>query len=153
MTAELGLGVVPWSPLGSGVLTGKYTRADLADTGDVAAPSGTRREVAAGNGALTERNLGIAEVVTRVAAELGVTPAQAAVAWTLRNPAVTAPILGVRTLAQLDDNLGALHVTFDDAQLAALDEAGSVDLGFPHEFLARPMTRTVMFGGVSIRPR
>ena len=153
MAAELGLGVVPWSPLGSGVLTGKYTRADLADAGDVAAPSGTRREVAAGNGTLTERNLGIAELVTKVAAELGVTPAQAALAWTLRNPAVTAPILGVRTLAQLDDNLGALDVSFDDAQLAALDEASSVDLGFPHEFLARPMTRTVMFGGVTIRPR
>ena len=153
MAAELGLGVIPWSPLGSGVLTGKYTRADLGNVGDVAAPTGTRRDVAVGNGALTERNLGIAEGVTKVAAELGVTPAQAAVAWTLRNPAVTAPILGVRTPAQLDDNLGALDVSFDDAQLAALDGASRVDLGFPHEFLARPMTRTVVFGGVTIRPR
>jgi aryl-alcohol dehydrogenase-like predicted oxidoreductase len=153
MAAELGLGVIPWSPLGSGVLTGKYTRADLTADGDVAAPSGTRRDVAAGNGALTGRNLGIAEVVTKVAAELGVSAAQAAVAWTLRNPAVTAPILGVRTLPQLEDNLGALDVTLDDAQLAALDEASAVDLGFPHEFLARPMTRTVMFGGVALRPR
>ncbi|MDT7580657.1 MAG: hypothetical protein QOK35_1921, partial [Pseudonocardiales bacterium] len=144
---------IPWSPLGSGVLTGKYTRADLTADGDVAAPSGTRRDVAAGNGALTEHNLGIAEVVTKVAAELGVSAAQAAVAWTLRNPAVTAPILGVRTLPQLEDNLGALDVTLDDAQLAALDEASAVDLGFPHEFLARPMTRTVMFGGVALRPR
>jgi len=66
---------------------------------------------------------------------------------------VTAPILGVRTPAQLDDNLGALDVAFDDAQLAALDEASSIDLGFPHEFLARPMTRAVMFGGVTVRPR
>jgi aryl-alcohol dehydrogenase-like predicted oxidoreductase len=153
MAAELGLGVIPWSPLGSGVLTGKYSRADLADTGDVATPSGTRRDVAAGNGALTERNLGIAEVVTKVAAELGVTPAQAAVAWTLRNPAVTAPILGVRTPSQLDDNLGALDVDFDGTQLAALEEASAVDLGFPHEFLARPMTRTVMLSGAAIQPR
>jgi aryl-alcohol dehydrogenase-like predicted oxidoreductase len=153
MAAELGLGVVPWSPLGSGVLTGKYTRADLADASDVAAPRGTRRDVAIGNGALTERSLGIAEVVGKVAAELGVTPAQAAVAWTLRNPAVTAPILGVRTPAQLDDNLGALDVGFSDAQLAALDEVSAVAMGFPHEFLARPMTRTVLFGGATIRPR
>jgi aryl-alcohol dehydrogenase-like predicted oxidoreductase len=153
MAAELGLGVIPWSPLGSGVLTGKYSRADLADTGDVATPSGTRRDVAAGNGALTERNLGIAEVVTKVAAELGVTPAQAAVAWTLRNPAVTTPILGVRTPSQLDDNLGALDVDFDGTQLAALEEASAVDLGFPHEFLARPMTRTVMLSGAAIQPR
>ncbi|HEY0814880.1 MAG TPA: aldo/keto reductase [Pseudonocardia sp.] len=153
MAAELGLGVIPWSPLGSGVLTGKYSRADLADAGSVASASGTRRDVAAGNGALTERNLGIAEVVTKVAAELGVTPAQAAIAWTLRNPAVTAPILGVRTPSQLDDNLGALDVEFDAAQLSALNEVSAVDLGFPHEFLARAMTRAVMSGGVTIRPR
>jgi aryl-alcohol dehydrogenase-like predicted oxidoreductase len=153
MAAELGLGVIPWSPLGSGVLTGKYSSADVRDSGDVASASGTRRDVAAGNGALTEHNLGIAEVVTKVAAELGVTPAQAAIAWTLRNPAVTAPILGVRTPSQLDDNLGALDVEFNDAQLSALNEVSAVDLGFPHKFLALPLTRGVMFGGVTVRPR
>jgi aryl-alcohol dehydrogenase-like predicted oxidoreductase len=153
MSAELGLGVIPWSPLASGVLTGKYSRADLAGDGDVANPGGTRRDVAAGNGSLTERALAIADVVTKVAAELGVTPAQAALAWTLRNPAVTSPIMGVRTLAQLEDNLGALSVEFTDAQLAALDEASAIELGFPHEFLARPMTRTVVYGGVTIQPR
>ncbi|GAA4210825.1 aldo/keto reductase [Actinocatenispora rupis] len=150
MAAELGLGVVPWSPLGSGVLTGKYTRGDLDADGGAATPEGTRKNVAAANGALTARGLDIADVVTKVAAEIGTTPSRAAIAWTLRNPAVTAPIIGARTLAQLDDNLGALDVTFTADQLAALDAASAVDLGFPHEFLNRPMTRSVIHGTVTV---
>lgn len=153
MAAELGMGVVPWSPLASGVLTGKYTRADLAGTHNGSGPTGTRRDVAEGNGALTERTIGIAEVVGAVASELGVTPAQVAIAWTLHNPAVTAPIIGARTTQQLTDNLGALDVTLPDAQLARLDEASTIERGFPHDFLALPMTREVMFGRTSVRMR
>jgi aryl-alcohol dehydrogenase-like predicted oxidoreductase len=149
MAAELGLGVVPWSPLGSGVLTGKYTRADL-DAGATGAVSGTRRDVAANSGALSERGLAIADVVRQVAGEMGATPAQVALAWTLRNPAVTAPIIGARTPAQLADNLGALDVRFTDAQAAALEDASAVELGFPHDLLTRPMTRSVVFGDVTI---
>lgn len=149
MAAELGLGVIPWSPLGSGVLTGKYTRADLNHDGG-GSPEGTRKDVAAGSGALTERGLSIAEVVKDVAGELGVTPAQAALAWTLRNPAVTAPIIGARTLAQAEDNFGALDVRFTDAQLATLDKASEIELGFPHEMLRREIPRTVVFGGAKI---
>jgi aryl-alcohol dehydrogenase-like predicted oxidoreductase len=149
MATELGLGVVPWSPLGSGVLTGKYTRADLAHNGG-GNPEGTRKDVAAANGSLTERGLSVAEVVKEVAGQLGVTPAQAAVAWTLRNPAVTAPIIGARTLAQAEDNFGALDVRFTDDQLATLDKASAIDLGFPHEMLRREMPRTVVFGNAKI---
>ncbi|HEY3506682.1 MAG TPA: aldo/keto reductase [Actinocatenispora sp.] len=148
MAAEMGLGVVPWSPLGSGVLTGKYTRADL-DAGDGgASPEGTRRDVAAANGSLTARGIDIADTVVKVAAEIGTTPSRAAIAWTLRNPAVTAPIVGARTVAQLEDNLGALDVEFTDEQVAALDAVSAVDLGFPHDFLTRPMTRSVVHGDV-----
>ncbi|MFB4264184.1 aldo/keto reductase [Nonomuraea sp. GTA35] len=151
MGRELGLGVIPWSPLGSGVLTGKYTRADLSH--EISAdPSGTRKNVAAANGSLTERSLGIAEVVKRVADELGATPSQVALAWTLLEPGVTAPIVGARTLAQLEDNLGALDVRFTGAQIATLAEASEVDLGFPHEFLRRPMSRGVISGGVTLDP-
>lgn len=149
MAREMGLGVIPWSPLASGVLTGKYSRADLAQ--EVSAdPSGTRKNVAAANGSLTPRALGIAEVVKRVAGELGVTPSQAALAWTTLNPGVTAPIMGARTLAQLEDNLGALDVRFGESQLAELEEASRVDLGFPHAFLASPMPQQVILGGVKL---
>ncbi|SEG83359.1 Predicted oxidoreductase [Nonomuraea solani] len=149
MARELGLGVIPWSPLASGVLTGKYSRADLE--GEVSAsPAGSRKNVAAANGSLTVRALDIADVVKRVAAEMDRPPSQVALAWTLLNPGVTAPIVGARTLGQLEDNLGALDVRFTDAQLAALNEVSQVGLGFPHEFLARPMPRHVMLGGVEI---
>ncbi|GAA3658214.1 aldo/keto reductase [Nonomuraea antimicrobica] len=153
MAREMGLGVIPWSPLANGVLAGKYTRADLdlgEGTGD---PSGTRKNVAAANGSLTERSLAIAEVVKRVATEIGSTPSQVALAWTLLDPAVTAPIVGARTLRQLEDNLGALDVRLDAEHLTALDEASRVDLGFPHEFLRRPMSRGVIMGGVTIESR
>ncbi|MGP3915274.1 aldo/keto reductase [Nonomuraea sp. 10N515B] len=150
MAREMGLGVIPWSPLASGVLTGKYTRADLDAGEGTADPSGTRKNVAAANGALTERALDIADVVKQVAGELGVTPSQVALAWTTLNPGVTAPIVGARTPAQLEDNLGALDVRFTESQLAALEEASRVALGFPHDFLASPMPRQVVFGGAEI---
>jgi aryl-alcohol dehydrogenase-like predicted oxidoreductase len=150
MAAELGLGVIPWSPLGSGVLTGKYTRADLdagAGSGD---PVGTRKNVAASAGSLTERGLAIADVVKDVATEIGATPAQVAIAWTLRNPAVSSPIIGARTPAQLADNLGALDVRLTDAQVDALEQASAIELGFPHDLLARPMARSVVFGDITL---
>jgi aryl-alcohol dehydrogenase-like predicted oxidoreductase len=153
MAKEMGLGVIPWSPLASGVLTGKYSRTDLEIADGSASAVGTRKNIAAGNGSLTERGLAIADVVKAVAAELGRTPAQVAIAWTLLNPAVAAPITGARTLAQLEDNLGALDVVFTDDQRARLEAASTVELGFPHEFLARPLTRGVMFGEARIEPR
>jgi aryl-alcohol dehydrogenase-like predicted oxidoreductase len=153
MARELGLGVVPWSPLAGGVLTGKYTRADL-DIGDgVASAVGTRKSVAAANGSLTEDALGIADVVKEVAEELGRPPSQVALAWVSNRPGVTAPIIGARTLAQLEDNLGSLDVTLTGDQLGRLEAASAVELGFPHDFLARPLTRTVMFGDVQLEPR
>lgn len=151
MAEALGLGVIPWSPLASGVLTGKYTKADLPHDAGSPQAAGTRKNVAVGNGALTERGLRIAEVVKRVAQDSGHTPAQIALAWTLLNPAVCAPIIGARTLQQLDENLGALQVTLSAEQRAQLDAASAIELGLPHDFLNRPMTREVMFGGLSIR--
>lgn len=146
MAAELGLGVIPWSPLGMGVLTGKYSRADLDIGTGVPEAVGTRKNVAAGNGALTERSLVIADVVKEVAADIGKTPAQVALAWTLLHPAVSSPIIGARTLAQLEDNLGALEVNFSQAQRARLDQASAIEIGFPHDFMAMPLVHSVVFG-------
>lgn len=144
MAAELGLGVLPWSPLASGVLTGKYGRADLDHGGGVASASGTRKNVAAASGVLTERGLAIADAVREVAAEIGTTPSRLALAWTMLNPAVAAPIMGARTPDQLADNLGALDLVIPADARAKLDRASAVDLGFPHELLARPMTREML---------
>ncbi len=102
MAGEMGLGVLPWAPLAKGVLTGKYSRADLG----LSDGTQTRKNLAAAAGVLSERGLAIADAVRGVAAEIGRTPSQVALAWTLLNPAVTAPIIGARTLSQLEDNLG-----------------------------------------------
>lgn len=153
MAREMGLGVVAWSPLASGVLTGKYGAHDLDTHPSGSAAEGTRRDVAVGNGSLTERGLAIADVVKAVAAQMGRSPSQVALAWALDNPAVTAPIIGARTCEQLVDNLGALEIVFDEGQLARLDAASAIDLGFPHAFLDRPMTRAIMFGNGGQPPR
>jgi aryl-alcohol dehydrogenase-like predicted oxidoreductase len=150
MAREMGMGLVPWGPLGSGVLSGKYSAADLAASDEVVASAeGSRRNIAIATGALTDRNLGITDVVKAVAVEIGATTAQVALAWTLRNPAVTAPIIGARTLAQLEGNLGALEVVLDEAQWARLDAASHVAPGFPHELLQRPITREILFTGIN----
>jgi aryl-alcohol dehydrogenase-like predicted oxidoreductase len=146
MAREMGLGVLPWAALAKGVLTGKYTRADL----DRPDPTQTRKNLAAAAGVLSERGLTIAEAVCEIAAEIGHTPSQVALAWTLRNPAVTAPIVGARTLPQLEDNLGALEVTLTSEQLAALENASGIDLGFPHELLLRDRTRRHIFDGTRL---
>ncbi|MGH7576724.1 MAG: aldo/keto reductase [Longimicrobiales bacterium] len=153
MARELGLGVIPWSPLASGVLTGKYSRADLPSGDASADPAGTRKNVAASNASLTERGLAIAEAVGDVAREVGKSPAQVALAWTLLNPAVVSPIVGARTAAQLEENLHALDVSLSDEQRAHLDAVSAIELGFPHDFLKRPMVRQVMFGDVELAAR
>lgn len=146
MAREMGLGVLPWSPLAKGVLTGKYTRADIGD----ADATESRRNLAAAAGVLGERGLAVADVVREIAVEAGHTPSQVALAWTLLNPAVTAPLIGARTAAQLEDNLGALDVVLTGDQRARLDDAGAIDLGFPHELLARPRTRGHVFDGTHV---
>ncbi|MFT2016763.1 aldo/keto reductase [Streptomyces sp. 796.1] len=152
MARELGLGVVPYSPLAGGVLTGKYRREDLA-TADVAADDGTRRNFNLALGTVTDRNLHIADVVGEVATELGRSPAQVGLAWTLRNPDVTAPILGARTMAQLTDNLGALDVDLTAAQLARLDAVSAIDLGYPHALLNSDHARKVTAGDLRLAAR
>ncbi|MEW2621749.1 aldo/keto reductase [Streptomyces sp. NPDC048106] len=152
MAREMGLGVIPYSPLAGGILTGKYSRDDLA-AANITAGDGTRKSFNFALGTLTERNLALADVVKDVAAELGRTPAQVGLAWTLLNPDVTAPIIGARTPAQLEDNLGALEVDFTAAQRARLDEAGAIGLGFPHDVLASDHIRKVTAGDLKIEPR
>ncbi|MDQ1710384.1 MAG: hypothetical protein QOG49_1769, partial [Frankiaceae bacterium] len=67
-----------------------------------------------------------------VGAEIGSGPAQVALRWLLEQPGVTAPIIGARTMAQLEDNLGAAQVSLDDKQLAGLTEASAQRLPYPY---------------------
>jgi aryl-alcohol dehydrogenase-like predicted oxidoreductase len=146
MAQEVGLGVLPWSPLASGLLSGKYGSKPVEG-------SSARRDSLAAHGRLTDRANALADVVRKVADRIGVTPAQVAIAWTLAHPAVTAPIIGARTQQQLQDNVAALGVTLDDAALTELGAASAIEPGFPHDFLAMDFIRHGLTGGTSVRSR
>ena len=109
-----GLGVLPWGPLGAGFLTGRYRRDSMPTDGRVSTAS-TDLEEAAERRA-TERNFRVVDAATEIAARHGRPIAQVALAWLLGVPGVTAPIVGPRTLAQLDDLLGATTLDLDDAE-------------------------------------
>ena len=126
MARELGLGITPWSPLRGGVLSGKYTRANAST---VNPDRGDRVKAF-----LTERNLTIIDELTRIAGELGTTPAAVALAWVQSRPGVTSTIIGARRLDQLDQNLSALDVALTGMQLAALDKVSEPALNFPAPF-------------------
>jgi aryl-alcohol dehydrogenase-like predicted oxidoreductase len=147
----LGIGVLPWSPLASGRLAGKY--ATGATAGETAEEPGGRAPLLAATGRVNARAVAIADAVKAVADEIGVTSAQVAIAWTLRNPAVVSPLIGARTMRQLDDNLGALGVALEADHVARLEEASRFEPGFPHDFLAAPMIRRGLTGGTTILPR
>nr|WP_221379014.1 aldo/keto reductase [Actinoplanes polyasparticus] len=152
MAQELGLGTVLWSPLAGGVLTGKYSREDVT-TPQSDGSGSVRKSFNVALGGVTERNLAIVAVVKEIADELGRTPAQVGLAWTLRNPAVTAPIIGARTTGQLQENLGALEVDLSPSHLARLDEISAIDLGFPHAMLASDHIRVQTRGALKIEAR
>ena len=133
-----GLGVLPWSPLRGGWLSGKYRR------GMSGPPEGTRVAVASEMGWREawenyndEHTWQIIDALFEVAEEIGRTPAQVAINWLLQKPAVTAPIIGVRNLAQLNDNLGAAEFALTAEQVEQLDRASQIPLPYPYEAIER----------------
>nr|WSX74470.1 aldo/keto reductase [Streptomyces sp. NBC_00899] len=118
-----GLGLLPWSPLGGGWLTGKYRR-DERPTGATRLGENPERGVEAyDRRAAMARTWAVVEEVQAVAEETGATMAQVALAWLLDRPAVTSVILGARTVEQLDDNLGSADLRLTAEQTARLDKA------------------------------
>ncbi len=136
MARAMDLAVTPWSVLGAGTLTGKYSRG--------ASPEEGRAKEGA---ATDERNLEIADVVVDIADEIACTPSQVAVSWVRQQDGVIVPLVGARNLVQLEDNLGALNVTLDEEHLARLDEVSRIEPGFPHDFLASEPIRDIVYGG------
>jgi aryl-alcohol dehydrogenase-like predicted oxidoreductase len=143
MARALDLGVTAWGVVGGGVLTGKYN--PDAEPGQKAEPGRMRGTPKAGR--LAEGNLRIAAVVREVAQEAGRTPAQIAIEWVRHQPGVMIPILGARSLGQLEDALGVLDFELTPEHRRRLDEAGQIELGFPHSFLAAPHIRELVYGG------
>ncbi len=121
--AANGLGMLPWSPLGGGWLTGKYTR-DARPTGATRLGEDPNRGVEAYDRRSTmQRTWDVIDAVQRIADARGVSMAQVALAWLVDRPAVTSVILGARTLEQLEDNLGAADLHLDEDEIAQLNAA------------------------------
>jgi aryl-alcohol dehydrogenase (NADP+) len=118
------IGVLPWSPLAGGWLTGKYRR-DEAPTGATRLGENPKRGVEAYDRRNTERTWQVIDALRAVADGRGVSPGVVALAWLVDRPAVTSVILGARTLEQLDDNLSVagLHLTPEESRV--LDEAST----------------------------
>ena len=120
-----GIGILPWSPLAGGWLTGKYTR-DQAPTGATRLGEDPERGMEAyGPRNAQERTWQVIDAVREVAEGRGVPMSQVALAWVADRPAVTSVILGARTMEQLDDNLGAADLHLSDKETALLTEASA----------------------------
>lgn len=133
-----GLGVLPWSPLRHGWLSGKYRR----DTATPAADSRVQGAVNQGwreawDMREEERTWQVLDTLWNVAEGTGKTPAQVALNWLLRQPGVTSPIIGVRNMQQLEDNLGAAGWELDPEHVQRLAEISGQALPYPYDFIAR----------------
>ncbi len=135
--ANEGIGVIPWSPLRGGWLSGKYRR------GMTAPPEDTRVEAAERGGWSerwsaynTEHTWRVVDALLAVAESAQKTPAQVALNWLLRQPAVTAPIIGARSLSQLEQNLAASGWALTPEQLGALEAASQQPMPYPYNWLA-----------------
>jgi aryl-alcohol dehydrogenase-like predicted oxidoreductase len=127
---EMGLGILTWSPLAGGFLSGKYDRSQPL-------PEGTRLAKMKDRYARfdNERGWRTLGVVKEVAAETSSTAAAVSLAWLLHKPQVTSAIFGARDLAQLDGNVKATELALSDAQLKRLDDASAFELGYPYGFM------------------
>ena len=137
---EGGMGVMPWSPLAGGFLSGKYRRGNTADTGRLSGANPF------GDSKFTDRNWDVLDVLKAVAAELGRPVAQVALAWTLARAGVASTLVGASKLSQLDSNIAATDIRLDDAQMKQLDDASAPPVGFSSG-LASPFIRRMVFGG------
>ncbi len=133
MARALDLAVTPWGIVGSGVLSGKYN-ADRNAEG--------RGQL--NDAMINDRSLSIAGTVMQVAKELDCSATQVAIAWVRNGPANIIPLVGARTLAQWQDNIGCLDVTLPEDALARLDEASRIAPGFPHDMLEAQVPRNIV---------
>ncbi len=124
---DAALGLLPWSPLGGGWLSGKYQRGQRP-SGQTRLGEDPERGMEAWERRGTDRTWRIVEAVQRVAEQRGDSMPQVALAWLSARPAVTSVILGARTVAQLEDNLGAADLLLSEEETALLDEASALEV-------------------------
>jgi aryl-alcohol dehydrogenase-like predicted oxidoreductase len=168
LATDSGLGMVPWSPLAFGLLTGKYDRAsveaapqrgsglprDAAKAGEVRRADEKRLDGANpfGDSLFTPRNWAIVDALRGVAQEVGQSPAIVALAWVIGRPGVASTLMGVSRAAQVVDNLAALDIVLSPQHLATLDTASApADPRLIYGLSRPPLRRHVVFGGSTVR--
>jgi aryl-alcohol dehydrogenase-like predicted oxidoreductase len=142
MAKALNLGVTAWSPLANGVLTGKYHGHGSAESGRMSS------DMLKAFLPEEKRTGRIVAALKGVADQTGRSLAQVALAWLRTRSVPVIPIIGARKLAQLQDNLASGDLSLSTDQVEALDEASLIELGFPHDFYAKELVRTFVYGGM-----
>ncbi|MEO7134694.1 MAG: aldo/keto reductase [Vicinamibacterales bacterium] len=168
LATDSGLGLVPWSPLAYGLLTGKYDRAAVESGAsrqgglpNSASSAGEMRPAEDnrldgpnpfGDTLFTDRNWRIVDAVRRVAAEAGQPPALIALAWVIGQPGITSTLIGASRAAQVVENARALLVQFSPEQSAQLDAISARDARMLYTLFAPALREKVIFGGSSVKP-
>jgi aryl-alcohol dehydrogenase-like predicted oxidoreductase len=136
LCTKFGLGILPWSPLAGGFLSGKYER-------NQPPPPGQRLEKWKERYASMDNDRGwrTVDAVKTTAKERETTPTAVALAWLLAKPAVTSVIFGARSLEQLDDNLKAADLKLSAEEVKRLDDASAFELGYPYNFMGNIQKR------------
>jgi aryl-alcohol dehydrogenase-like predicted oxidoreductase len=168
MARALDIGVTAWSPLGNGLLTGKYNKnrdqlpqqrrqQDRSLSSSTVAEGKSRLNMFRSmspdlvNALLNETNLLIAEEVSKISKEIGRSPAQVALNWIRRQmlprQSKIIPIIGSRRESQIKDNLACLEYELSNELIQRLNEISKIELGFPHDFLNSEMIKEIIYGG------
>jgi aryl-alcohol dehydrogenase-like predicted oxidoreductase len=130
MLLDQKMGLLVWSPLAGGFLSGKFTRGNEG-------PKDARRSTFNFPPIDIDHSYGVIEAMQPIAAAHGVSVARIAIAWLLHQPSVTSVIIGAKRIEQLDDNIAASEITLSAAELAALDEASKLAPEYPGWMVAR----------------
>ena len=141
MAQAFKLGLVAWSPLAGGVLSGKYHGSNATD-------GRYSTDMMKSMQPTGDRNDRIVAAVKQVSHQVGRSPAQVALAWLRYRDIPAIPIVGARKLSQLHDNLASLELRLTEEQVSALDGASAIELGFPHDFFKHEMVKVIAYGGM-----
>ncbi len=160
--AEFGLGMVPWSPLAAGLLTGKYGRDKISDASRVPGlpdKAGTVTEGESdgrlngdnpfGGMLFTDRNFQVVDVLKAVASEAGRSPAEVALAWVAKRPGVSSVLIGASRVDQLTQNIASLDTVLEDQHLQRLEKATALPMLNPYFIFQMPTE--MVFGGQQVR--
>ena len=141
MASAFKLGVTAWSPLGGGLLSGKYHSAGASEKRytEESMQQWFRK------GEYVDR---IVSALKKVSEETGRSQAQVALAWLRYRPLPVIPIIGARRMPQLQDNLASLTLELSPEQVSTLDKASAIELGFPHDFYKKEMVSNQVYGGM-----